>query len=128
MKAFAEFIGIPQNYISRWKNPDTYHLNIKEENWEKLYPEIKKYLPSGFKPTYADDDNVTTAIRKQRPQKRTALFEDLFSILEQLAPGHQIITGIINVNGVPNEKIIKALKKLNLTEQQEKNFLYEILN
>lgn len=111
IKGLASKIGVNPNAITRWRNPEKYQKTITDENWQKLYPAIKPYLPTDFN-SKKPDKEFSQSQSSQRVQP-----EEI--VLRTFTPGQQIITGVINVYGVPNEKIIEALKTTDLTESQK---------
>lgn len=109
-KKLADKIGVNPNSITRWQNLE-YQNSITDKNWGKLYPAIKPYLPTDFDPKKSDKEFSKPEPRRNIPPEEI--------VLKTFTPGQQIITGVINVHGVPNEKIIEALKTADLTESQK---------
>lgn len=117
---FAKIIGIPSNYLSRWKNSATYNLKPTPEMWERLYPYISKYLPNNF------DLN---SLYNSKPLIETKSSKDVEKFLKEfavLAKHNNIFTGIIQVQGIPIEKIKEAIRDTALSETQRKELIYRI--
>lgn len=113
---WGELHGLQQSRISTWLNL-TPKANISKKDWPKLYAAIKNYLPEDFAPDfYANSKNESI---------KTSDFRELASNLEKLAPGKQIVTGVINV-GVPAEKIVKVINASNLSELQKNELIGKI--
>lgn len=119
-KAFAKLIGIPPNYITRFLNPNEYSKTIVFSTWQKLYPHIKEFLPTGFDPFSTSEPkyNTDTSLGTEK------IIEPTKSLPHYLG---QIINGQINVYGVPNERISSVINAADfLSEDQKKYLIYEI--
>jgi len=92
-KRFAEYLGVEKSTVSRWLSGDT--ASIEPRTWEKIKDKL-------LDPPAPSPD----------PQK---LFE-ISSLLQELAPGKQIVTGVINVVGIPSERIMSALDSTEMDE------------
>lgn len=125
----AQKTGISKENISRWKNQKTF--TITPDLWDKLHPEIEMFLPS-----INQDENVKIKDNADVPtrnvfqfQDRQATVNDISTLLERFAPGRQIVTGVINVNGIPAEKITTAINEAtHLSEEQKKELIYKIFS
>ena len=108
-KKLAAEIGVKPNYVSRWLNR---RVGIGVSMWRKLEPVLRPFLPEGYNPFKS---SITPQQRPQPPSPTVQhkLFDDLSRTLSKLAPGHQIVTGVINV-GIPNEKIVQAIASMDL--------------
>lgn len=84
--------------------------------WDRLYPLIAPYYENVPPSTI---DNVTKL-------KAPATVKDITEVLEQFAPGRQIITGVINVYGVPIEKINTAINDSSLSAEQKRELKEKI--
>ncbi len=84
--------------------------------WNRLYPLIAPYY-----------ENTTPALTDDEIKLKTpATVRDITEILEQFAPGRQIITGVINVYGVSIEKINAAINDSSLSEEQKRELKEKI--
>ena len=88
-----------------------------ESVWRSLYPLIAPYYD-----TDAPDAEIN--IDDQKIKGYTP--DSLAAILEKHSAGRQIVTGVINVHGIPVEKVIEAIRKARLSEEQRRE-LREII-
>lgn len=83
--------------------------------WDKLYKMIVPFYSD--QPSSEDGDDLL----------KSATVKDIADVVEKYAPGRQIVTGIINVNGIPVERISSAISTAAfLTEDQKRYLIYEI--
>lgn len=116
--ALARALGILQpSSINQYKNRTT--KACTQGTWEKLYPELQNYY-----------DTKSVNIDDKNPEEitQTSSVKDVIDMLDRHAPGRQIITGIINVYGVPVEKVITAIRESNLNEKQRQELREKIFS
>lgn len=124
-KKLAELIPCKANYLSRWSKPDNYKGTPNEENLKKLIPFLRPYLPEDF------DFN---SIRDTPPNTRFPMEEKkkgYMSWLEQLSENRSqniIAGGVINVYGIPIEKIQNAINESSLTQEQKNELTLKIFS
>lgn len=96
--------------LNKYINGSTQTCNV--ETWEKLFKVIEEYYP-GFQHNTVSETTADKLV-------------SLTDILGELAPGKQIITGVLNLSGVPAEKIRKAIADAKLTEEQRRDLIFRI--
>lgn len=111
--------NIPKDRLSKWSSGKI--KSMTKEDYNNLPPYLKPYLPV---PDRTGNSFSNVAViegsleKKTDSEKEAVLIKNLSSTLEQLAPGHQIVTGVIYV-GIPHEKIMNAILSSNLTTKQK---------
>ena len=110
----AREAGINQaSSINQYCNGQT--RSCTKGTWDKLYKMIASFYPD--QPSPDEEDS----------QRKSATVKDVADVIEKYAPGRQVLTGIINVYGIPVERISAAISTAAfLTEEQKKYLIYEI--
>lgn len=103
-RRFAAYLGVSTANISRWLNLDV--SSIEGPIWEKIKDKLQ-YPPP--------DPNEAKASK----------ILEMKDILHNLAPGKQIVTGVINV-GISANKIVKVINSSNLSERQKNELIEKI--
>ena len=116
---WGKLYGLQQSRISNWIN-QTPKANISGKDWPKLYEAIKQYLPEDFEPEFYADVITRNDSPKNSDLRKLALN------LEKLAPGKQIVTGVINV-GISAQKIVSVINKSDLSDRQKNKLIEKIL-
>lgn len=115
--ALARALGILQpSSINQYKNGTT--KACTQGTWEKLYPELQDYYDTKSVNIDENSEEIT----------QTSSVKDVIDMLDRHAPGRQIVTGIINVYGVPVEKVITAIRESNLNEKQRQELREKIFS
>lgn len=115
--AMARALGISQpSSINQYKNGTT--PACTQGTWEKLYPELQNYYDTKSVNIDENSEEIT----------QTSSVKDVIDMLDRHAPGRQIVTGIINVYGVPVEKVITAIRESNLNEKQRQELREKIFS
>ena len=112
--ALARDVKLGASSINQYCNGKT--STCTQAVWDRLYPLIAPYYENAPPST---TDNVTKL-------KAPATVKDITEVLEQFAPGRQIITGVINVYGVPIEKINAAINGSSLSAEQKRELKEKI--
>lgn len=124
-KEFAKKIELDPsrlNYITRWRNPETYSLNIGETYWGQMLPVLQEFLPPSFVPTYAAENVDAPKVKKPAES-----LKQLQNAMTQLVPNAKhVIAGVINVYGVPVERIHSAINDSDLTPRQKRELKEKI--
>ncbi len=105
-KLFAEYLGVSTANVSRWlrRKVSTIEMPI----WNLIEPKLL-YPP-------------------EIPEKDMEIANKMRSLFQDLEPGRQLIAGVINVCGVPDEKIRTAIAESDLTQEQKNALILKIFS
>ncbi len=116
-EAFAQKSGLLQKSVSTYISGQVVTMN--ERTYRDLLPHIEPFLPTPM-------NKASTQQQKSEPDKP---LKPLTDVMTQLVPNAQhVIAGVINVHGVPNDKITMAIKQSSLTEDQKKELILRIFS
>ena len=119
----AEQLSLPKehaNYVSGWKDGKR---DLGQKYIEPVLRLLKPYLPENF-----DIVESVQGGKKISPKEQLQKYTEMSNILEQLSPGHQIITGVLNLSGISEERVRRAIRESDLTETQKQNLIYKIFS
>lgn len=102
--------GIPKDRLSKWSTRTT--KTMTEEDYARIASVLN--FQENREPT-----------RTAQFKKELSSFPELF---DSIASGKQIISGVINVFGIPVEKIAEAIRTSDLTEKQKQDLKDKIFS
>lgn len=108
----AKELGLNRSIFSKWRSGTI--KSTSKVIYEKIFPRLEPYM---------DSSQI-----KQQTITNGDSFTAVADLIAKVAPGRQIVTGIINISGIQIEKIQNAINHSSLTQEQKNELTLKIFS